>query len=96
MATVVVARRARSDLADLIETRDLPANTRERVRASIEPLAAFPRIGKRLTGRWRGFRLILGPWAWMLLVYVDDEPTDTVTIVAIHDARTISSATTAR
>jgi plasmid stabilization system protein ParE len=94
MATVVVARRARSDLADLIKTRGLPADTRARVRASIEPLASFPQIGKRLTGRWQGFRVIVGPWPWMLLVYVSDEATDVVTIVAIHDARSATSATT--
>jgi plasmid stabilization system protein ParE len=96
MAMVVVARRARSDLAQLINTRGLPANTRERVRASIEPLASFPQIGTRLTGRWRGFRVVLGPWAWMLVVYVYDETTSTVTVVAIHDSRTMSSATTRR
>ncbi len=96
MAMVVVARRARTDLAQLIKTRSLPANARERVRASIEPLAAFPQIGKRLTGRWRGFRVVLGPWAWMLVVYVYDETTNTVTVVAIHDARTMSSVTTGR
>lgn len=94
MAKVVVARRARFDLAQLIETRSLPADTRERVRASIEPLASFPQIGKRLTGRWRGFRVILGPWAWMLVVYSYHETMNTVTVVAIHDARTMSSFTT--
>jgi plasmid stabilization system protein ParE len=96
VAKVVVARRARSDLAQLIDTHSLPANTRERLRASIEPLASFPQIGKRLTGRWRGFRVVLGPWAWMLMVYVYDATTSTVTVVAIHDARTMSSATTER
>lgn len=94
MATVVIARRARSDLADLIRTRGLPADTRVRVRASIQPLASFPQIGKRLTGRWQGFRVILGPWPWMLLVYIYEVATNTVTIVAIHDARSVSSATT--
>jgi plasmid stabilization system protein ParE len=94
MATVVIARRALSDLADLITTRSLPADTPARVRASIEPLASFPQIGKRLTGRWQGLRVILGPWAWMLLVYVYDEATDIVTIVAIHDARSAATATT--
>jgi plasmid stabilization system protein ParE len=96
VATVVVARRARADLAELIKTHSLPENTRDRVRASIDPIASFPQIGKRLTGRWRGFRMILGPWAWMLVVYVYDEATGTVTVVAIHDARPMSSATTGR
>jgi plasmid stabilization system protein ParE len=96
VATVVVARRAKADLAELIKTHSLPENTRDRVRASIDPLASFPQIGKRLTGRWRGFRMILGPWAWMLVVYVLDGATGTVTVVAIHDARAMSSATTGR
>ncbi len=94
MATVVVTRRARSDLVHLIEARGLPANAPARVRASIEPLASFPQIGKRLTGRWRGFRVILGPWPWMLVVYIHEEAANTVTIVAIHDARSAASATT--
>jgi plasmid stabilization system protein ParE len=93
MARVVVAQRARKDLAELIQTRSLPADTVPRVRSSIEPLASFPQIGKLLTGRWRGFRLILGPWPWMLIVYLYDEPTNTVAILAIHDAREASSAT---
>ena len=93
MARVVVAQRARKDLAELIQTRSLPADTGSMVWASIEPLASFPQIGKLLTGRWRGFRLILGPWPWMLIVYLYDEQTNTVAILAIHDAREASSAT---
>jgi plasmid stabilization system protein ParE len=93
MARVVVAQRARKDLAELIQTRSLPADTGSRVRSSIEPLASFPQIGKLLTGRWRGFRSILGPWRWMLIVYLYDEPTNTVAILAIHDAREASSVT---
>jgi plasmid stabilization system protein ParE len=93
MARIVVAQRARTDLAELIQTRSLPADTASRVRASIERLASFPQTGKLPTGRWRGFRLILGPWPWMLIVYLYDEPTNTVAIAAIHDARSASSAT---
>ena len=93
MARVVVAQRARTDLAELIQTRSLPADAVSRVRPSIEPLASFPQIGKPLTGRWRGFRVILGPWPWMLIVYLYDEPTNTVAIAAIHGARSASSAT---
>jgi len=93
MAKVVVAQHARTDLAELIQTRSLPDDAASRVRASIEPLASFPQIGRRLTGRWRDFRVILGPWPWMLIVYVYDEPTNMVAIAAIHDAREASSAT---
>ena len=93
MAKVVVAQRARTDLAQLILTPSLPADAVSRVRASIAPLASFPQIGKRLTGRWRDFRVILGPWPWMLIVYLYDAPTNPVAIAATHDAREASSAT---
>ncbi|HET7026103.1 MAG TPA: hypothetical protein VFI28_00270 [Candidatus Limnocylindrales bacterium] len=90
---VVIAARALADLTDLIESRDLPADTGRRVRTSLEQLETFPLLGKRLTGRWRPFRMLLGTWPWMLLIYLYAEETGTVTVVAIHDARSVSSAT---
>jgi mRNA-degrading endonuclease RelE of RelBE toxin-antitoxin system len=96
MARVVVAQRARTDLSHLIASRRLPKDTRERVRRSLSQLETFPLAGRRLIGGWQAFRLILGPWPWMLLIYQYDETTDTVTIFAIHDARTGSAATSAR
>jgi hypothetical protein len=93
MARVVVAQRARTDLDHLIRTRSLPPDTPARVQALLRQLTSFPSIGKRLAGRWHGLRVILGPWPWMLIVYVFDEGTDTVAIVAVHDARSASSAT---
>jgi hypothetical protein len=96
MASVVAAQRARSDPTRLIATRNLPDDTRDRVRLSLSQLETFPLAGRRLTGRWRGFRVILGPWPWMLLVYQYDERSDTVTVDAIHDARTASAATSER
>lgn len=92
MATVVVADRVRSDLADLIRTRHLPADTRDRVRRFLAPFEAFPLAGRRLSGLWAAFRLIVGPWPWLLLIDVYDEEADTVTVVAVHDARTATSA----
>jgi len=50
-------------------------------------------LGPPLTGRWQGFRFILGPWSWMLLVYAYDEETDQVSLVTIQDARSAESAT---
>lgn len=96
MARVVVAQRATTDLPDLITSRRLPADTRARVRRSLSQLETFPLAGRRLTGGWRAFRLVLGPWPWMLLIYQYDEPTDKVTVVAVHDARTGTAATAAR
>jgi hypothetical protein len=96
MATVVAAQRARSDLTRLIATHHLPDNTRDRVRRSLSRLETFPQAGRSLAGRWRGFRVTLGPWPWMLLVYHYDERIDTVTVDAIHDARSASSAASER
>lgn len=96
MATVVLARSAVVDLDDLIVTHSLPATTRQRVRTSLEPLASFPLLGPALTGRWQGFRFILGPWPWMLVVYVYDEGSDQVAVVTIQDARSARAATSQR
>ncbi|MCC5948485.1 MAG: type II toxin-antitoxin system RelE/ParE family toxin [Nitriliruptoraceae bacterium] len=93
MAQVELARAAVEDLDRLVMTHSLPGDTRERVRTSLEPLARFPRLGPELTGRWNGFRFTLGPWRWILLVYVFDVPRDRVTIVTIQDARTSSAVT---
>ncbi len=87
MAQVIVAEPALQDLADLIRTRSLPPSTRLRVRQSIEPLATFPLLGPALAGRWDGFRSILGPWSWMLIVYAHDDKQDLVIVVTIQDAR---------
>ncbi|MEW6225928.1 MAG: type II toxin-antitoxin system RelE/ParE family toxin [Chloroflexota bacterium] len=88
MASVLVAERARSELERLIHTRRLPADTRDRVRRSLAQLETFPLAGRRLTGRWRAFRLIVGPWPWLLLVHIYDGAAGTVTVVAVHDAKT--------
>lgn len=93
MAQVELARAAVDDLDRLVLTHSLPDDTRQRVRTALEPLHQFPRLGPELAGRWEGFRFILGPWRWMLLVYTFDEARDRVVIVTIQDARTSRSAT---
>ncbi len=88
MARVIVAEPARQDLADLAISHRLPPTTRDRVRRAIEPLARFPLLGPALEGRhWDGFRSILGPWPWMLIVYSIDHDQDLVIVVTIQDAR---------
>lgn len=62
------------------------------MRRSIEPLATFPLLGPALDGRWRGFRLILGPWPWMVIVYVHDGLADLVIVVTIQAARSVGIA----
>ncbi len=50
-------------------------------------------MGSKLGGRWQGFRFILGPWSWMIVVYEFDETKDQVGVVAIQDSRSARAAT---
>ena len=50
-------------------------------------------MGPELGGRWEGFRFLLGPWRWMLLIYVFVEPEDRVVVVTIQDGLSSSAAT---
>lgn len=93
MAQDELAHAAVEDLDRLVRTYALPGDTRQRVRTPLEVLGRFPRLGQELTGRWEGFRFLLGPWRWMLLVYVFDADRDRVVIVTIQDGRTSSAAT---
>ena len=77
----------------LIESHELPGNTWDRVHDSLDPLRRFPRAGRALTGHWHGFRAVVGPWGWMLLVYAYDETADRVVVVTAQDARRSTSAT---
>lgn len=93
MAEVRLSVVAVDDLDRLILTHSLPADSGARVRRSLRALEHFPRIGRELEGRWRPFRFLLGPWRWMLVLYVYDEQDDMILIATIQDARSSSAAT---
>ena len=93
MASVELAHAAVEDLDRLISALTLPADTRDRLRRSLEPLADFPLLGGELAGRWQGFRFLLGPWRWMICVYVYLKDSDRVVIVTIQDARSSTAVT---
>ena len=93
MTAVVVAPAALKALERLIESRSLPTSTHARVVATFDGLRLFPERGAPLAGRWSGFRYVLGPWSWLLIVYVYDSPSDTVQIVTLQDARSAIAAT---
>jgi hypothetical protein len=95
MPAIEVTRQARDELRSLIETRQLPADTRVRLSRSLLILEEFPRAGKQLAGAWRDCRALIGPWGWLIVVYMDIEPEDRVVVIAFHDART-SDAVIAR
>lgn len=93
MARVELTLAAVADLDRLIRTHSLPAGTKGRVKRSLASLRRFPRLGPELSGRWRDFRFVLGPWRWMLIVYVFLEDDDRVVVVTIQDARSSIAAT---
>ena len=68
MPAIEVTRLARDELRELIETRQLPDDTRERVSRSLLTLEEFPRAGKQLSGVWRDCRALIGPWGWLIVV----------------------------
>lgn len=96
MARVELAVAAVEDLDGLIRTHSLPGDTRERVARSLRSLAQFPTMGPALAGRWEGYRFILGPWRWLILVYVSIENEDRVVVVTIQDARSSMAAAVSR
>lgn len=93
MTRVELAEAAVEDLDALSTTHSLPADTRQRVRRSLQPLEQFPRLGPELGGRWAGLRFILGPWRWLLVVYSFEESADRVVVVTMQDARSSRAAT---
>jgi hypothetical protein len=92
MSAIEVTRQAREELRALIVTRSLPGDTRARVIRSISILGEFPRAGKRLSGVWRDCRALIGPWGWLIVVYMYLETEDRVVVIAFHDARTSRAA----
>ena len=96
MARVELAQAAVEDLERLISTHSLPSDTRERVKRSLRPLEDFPYIVAPLEGHWQGFRFLLGPWRWMLIVYEYLEEEERVVVVTIQDGRSSQAATASR
>ena len=96
MARLVVTPAALDDLDLLIRTHSLPADTRDRLKRSLRPLAPVPRLGPELGGHFAGFRFVLGPWRWMLVIYVLDEDANDVAIVTIHDGGSSRAVTSPR
>jgi hypothetical protein len=80
-------------LERLIVTHSLPANTHLRVGRSLRLLEQFPSMGRHLGGQLEGFRFILGPWRWLLIVYAYEEPADRALVVDFQDARSSTAVT---
>lgn len=79
-------------------THSLPADTRERVERSAAPLARFPRLGPELETLDDGGELcfLIGPWPWLVIVYLYLESADRIVIVSVEDGRAATATTTER
>jgi hypothetical protein len=62
--------------------------------AAVEDLRTL--IRTHSLARDTGARVVLGPWRWMLLVYVVLEPGDRVVVVTVQDARSSTAVTDSR
>ena len=93
MARVELAKAAVEDLHRIILTHSLPLDTTPRVRASLQLLGTFPLPVPELQGRWEGYRFLVGPWRWMILVYRHLAEDDRVVVVTIQDARMSGAVT---
>jgi plasmid stabilization system protein ParE len=95
LARVTISPAAIEDLDRLIITHSLPSDTRKRVRRSLRALERFPRLGAELPSGWSPLRFVLGPWRWLLIVYVYDEDNDLVVVLTMQDGRSSTAATSA-
>jgi hypothetical protein len=93
---VIVTPRAVQDLRDLIAGLGLGDLAVRRVQRSLGIVERFPLAGRALTEAWAGTRFLIGPWPWMILVYLYDEPDDGVYVVSVHDGRSGTSPTAER
>lgn len=96
MATIIVTPQARRDVEEAASTLSLPTDVWSRVARSLRVLETFPLAGAELRGRWSPTRFVVGPWSWMVLLYRYEESSDRIFVVAMHDARSASAATSSR
>jgi plasmid stabilization system protein ParE len=96
MTRVVVTEAAARSLAALIDSHSLPSDTAARIRRTLAPLEQFPRLGPVLESAMPEVRFLLGPWRWLLVVYIYRESDDLVAVLAFEDGSSASSATAGR
>mgnify|MGYP000874601407 FL=1 len=96
MAKVVVTTTALAELESLIITHSLPPDTKERFQRAVRDLGRFPAMGTMLERDWNGYRFVLGPWRWMIIVYRYEQADGIVGIVTVQDGRSRRSATSDR
>lgn len=74
-------------------THSLPADTRHRVEATARPLERFPRLGPALRSLDGGgeLRFLIGPWPWLVIVYLYLETENRAVVMSVEDGRAAAS-----
>ncbi len=94
MARLEWSEVALTGLERLVATHVLPSDTRQRVERTAEPLRRFPRLGPELrSADGEELRFLVGPWRWLVIVYLYTAAEDRVVIVAVEDGRGAASTT---
>jgi plasmid stabilization system protein ParE len=94
MARLEWSERALLNLDRLVVSHHLPGDTRERIESSARPLERFPRFGPEIRTFPDGgeLRFLIGPWPWLLIVYLYLGSEDRVGVVSIEDGRAATSS----
>jgi hypothetical protein len=89
---------AAAGLDRLIQSHSLPADTRLRVERSARVLQRFPRFSPELGVLPDGseLRFLIGPWPWLVIVYLYLVGESRVVAVSIEDGRAASATITAQ
>lgn len=86
------SEQALSALERLVLTHSLPPDTRDRIEASAQPLRRFPLIGPEIRAVADGsLRFLIGPWPWLVIVYLYIETDERAVIVSVEDGRAATS-----
>jgi len=89
---IIITPRARGDIEEAIAQLELPSDTWARVRHSLRVIETFPLAGKQLSGVWRDCRALIGPWGWLIVVYMYIESEDEVRVITVQDGRSAGAA----
>jgi plasmid stabilization system protein ParE len=93
LARLSWSERALQELDRLVLSHSLPDETRDRVEESLSPVARFPRLGPEISTLPDGgeLRFLVGPWPWLVIVYLYLESDDEIVVVSVEDGRAASS-----